>query len=208
MSSVIAQMIGEGLIERVGRNRYVVTSGGRAVYAAPVSEQLARVIASISKQFPLLEFLVWDTVNLNEFLNHQIANGTLFIEVEAMLEGAVFEHLREEMNEVVLLKPDVKSFNIYWKPGIIIVQRLVSQAPGDKSDSHLPDLEKLVVDLFANKLIAKLFSQSELPSLLMQMFGRYVIDESRLFRYASRRNCAESIEAFIKDRTNIVLKTR
>jgi hypothetical protein len=208
VGGVIVEMMSEGEIERVGRNRYAFFNGRRVVYAAPVSEQLSRVIASISERFPILEFLAWDTTALNEFLNHQIANGAILLEVEAMLESAVFEYLREEMGKTVLLKPNIKSFNTYWEPGIVIVQRLTSQAPGDKAGSHLPSLEKLVVDLFANKLVRAVFSQSELPSLLEQMFERYVIDESRLFRYACRRNRAERIEAFIKDKTNIVLRTR
>jgi hypothetical protein len=208
MGSVIVKMMDGGEIERVGRNRYAFGDGRRTAYAAPVSEQLGRVIASISERFPILEFLAWDTVALNEFLNHQIANSTVFIEVEAMLENAIFEHLREKMNETVLLKPDVRSFNTYWEPGIIIVQRLTSQAPGDKTGSHLLNLEKLIVDLFANKLVETLFSQSELPFMLEQMFGHYVIDESTLFRYAGRRNCTERIEVFIKDRTDIALRSR
>jgi hypothetical protein len=203
---VIVEMTASGEIERIGRNRYMITHHKRAQYKMIVSEQLEQVIMAITDRFPLVEFLTWDTLALNEFLNHQIAHSTIFVEVEAMLENAVFEYLREAYDGTLLYKPDLSSLNTYWKPDAIIVQKLTTQAPGDKSESHQPVLEKFIVDLFANKLLGVLFSQAELPSVLEQVFDRYVIDESKLFRYAKRRNCSERIRAFIKDRTSIVLR--
>jgi hypothetical protein len=208
LSSVVAELMETGKIARVGRNRYVTIRGKQAVYCPPVSECLALVIAAVSDEFPLVEFLAWDTLALNEFINHQIANGTILVEVEGMLEHAVFEHLRQKPEGTVLYKPSPQTLATYWEPDAVIIQKLTTQAPGDKTSSHLAGLEKLIVDLFANKLLGTLFSQGDLPSMLEQMFARYVIDESKLFRYAKRRNCYEKIMAFVNDKTNIVLRTR
>lgn len=207
MGGVLADLIRSGNIERVGHNRYVITRNERTAYRPVVSEQLSQVIAAVNDAFPLVEFLAWDTLMLNEFLNHQIANNTLFVESEAMLDHAVFEHLRQRLDGMVLYKPDPQSLDTYWEPGIIIVQKLTTQVPGQKSGNHLPALEKLIVDLFANKLLAALFSQSELPAVLEQIFENYIIDESALFRYAGRRNCYERIKVFIKDKTDITLRS-
>ena len=208
MGDAVLRLMKAGIVERVGRNLYVATQSKRSKYTPIVSEQLSLVIGTIRDSFPLVEFSAWETTMLNEFLNHQIAGATILIEVEAMLEHAVFKRLRQELNTVVLFKPDQKTFTTYWEPDCIVVQRLATQAPVSRKDDHLPVLEKIIVDLFANKLLSSLFSSGELPSMLEQMFERYSIDESRLFRYAQRRNCAEKIKVFIKDKTNIILRSR
>jgi hypothetical protein len=206
MGGVISGMMASGSVERIGRNRYVFTNQARAVYAMPVSGCLADVISSVTRRYSQVEFIAWDTLTLNEFLNHQIANSTIFIEVEPMLEGAVFEHLREACEGTVLLKPDPQAVETYWEPGVIIVQKLISQSPGDKAGSHLPTIENIIVELFANKLLRTLYSAAELPFLLEQMFDGYVIDENRLLRYAGRRNCRERIVSFIQEQTSVKLR--
>lgn len=171
------------------------------------SDRLAETISMIAGRFPRVEFLAWDTLALNEFLNHQIAHSTVFVEVESMLESAAFEHLRESLNGTVLYKPGIADLSTYWEPGAVVVQKLVSQSPGNKTDTHLPVIENLVVELFANKLLGALFSSAEIPSVLEQMFESYIVDESKMLRYAGRRNCRGRILEFIKEKTGVRLRT-
>ena len=206
MGGVISELIGAGAIERIGRNRYIASNSRHSIYHQHYSEQLETIASCITDKYPLVVFMIWDTLALNEFLNHQIANSTIFVEVEPVLERAVFEHLRQTLDRTVLFKPDQKSLNTYWEPGVIVVQKLTSQVPTSRENKHLPALEKIVVDLFANKLLETLFSQDELPSVIEQIFERYTIDESRLYRYAKRRNCYERILAFIRDKTKVLQK--
>jgi len=152
----------------------------------------------VKNRFPLVEFIAWDAFSLNEFLNHQIANNTVFLEVEHSLEESVYEFLRDEIDSVVLLSPDARAFDVYWKPGAIVIQRLVTQSPGGRKDTHLTTIEKLVVDLFANKIAGRVFSPSELPDVIATICDRYVLNETKLFRYAKRRHCDERIRDFLQ----------
>lgn len=43
----------------------------------------------------MLEFQMWELIQFNEFLNHQIAKNIIVVEVENMLEDSVFDTLRE-----------------------------------------------------------------------------------------------------------------
>ena len=68
-------------------------------------------------------------------------------------------------------------------------------------------LEKLIVDLFANKTLLKLLSKGDYPQALEEMFNKYQINESKLLRYASRRGKKEEIVKFISEKTNIKFYT-
>ncbi len=49
-------------------------------------------------------------------------------------------------------------------------------------------LEKMLVDMSADKLIATAFSKAELPDVYEQAQSRYLLDKVRMLRYARRRN--------------------
>ena len=66
-------------------------------------------------------------------------------------------------------------------------------------------LEKIIVDLFANKLLNSILSKGDYPEMLERMFEKYKINQVMLFRYARRRNKEKEIFDFIKDKTNINL---
>jgi len=67
--------------------------------------------------------------------------------------------------------------------------------------------EKILVDLFADKILASTIDRSELPNIYNGMFKNYAIDESSLFRYAGRRNVKDKIQNFISTETKVRLRT-
>jgi hypothetical protein len=190
IGKLITTLMSEGRIGRTGRNEYIVLDAvNRVLYKPVATEQLTEVIRAVQNRFPLIEFIVWDAYLLNEFLNHQIANDTIFLEVEGMVAESVYEHLRYKLHSTVLLKPDTRTFRTYWEPDVVVIQKLVTQSPGNRKNTHLTTIEKLVVDLFANKIAALVFSAAELPDMIDAIRQRYVLDETKLFRYAKRRHC-------------------
>ena len=79
-----------------------------------------------------------------------------------------------------------KNFNLYWAKDSVIVTDMISEAPirGDKP--HYIMLEKMLVDMSADKLIAATFSKAELPDVYEQV--QSLLDKVRMLRYARRRN--------------------
>ena len=67
-------------------------------------------------------------------------------------------------------------------------------------------LEKLLVDIFSEKLIKAMFSESEYPAIYETAFNSYVVDESQMFRYAKRRKSADKIKKFIQEETDAKLR--
>lgn len=205
---LLNKMTEEHLINRVGRDRYQVITGiqKKREYEYTSSYKLDEVIKRLSYDYPLMEFQAWESIQLNVFLNHQIAHNTIFVEVESMMEDSVFETLRDSFDEKVLLKPDKKTFLTYGEENTIVVSKLITESPRNKNDKHKILLEKLLVDLFANKILNQIISNSEFPNIYEDAFERYLVDESKLFRYAKRRNAEKKVKELIIAKTNIVLK--
>ncbi len=204
---LIRKLIEIGAITRKGRNRYyrITENKARKQYCYRPSEKLTSIIKFLEEEYPLLEFQVWESIQFNYFVNHQIAHNTIFVEVENMLQDSVYETLRDEYGRSVLLKPTVEIYNIYAEDDTIVVLNLVSETPVNKALPHGVLLEKLLVDMMTNKIIPIFVSKSEYSDVYEEAFGKYCIDESKMFRYARRRNAEERLRKFLKEETNVKL---
>ena len=208
MKKELNKLLDEGKIARVGRNAYYIPAKGETSYEYAYS-QLAEEVADIVKTtHPFLEFSITELIQVNEFVNHQIAHNILFLSVEDELKEFVFETLKEKYPGKVLLNPSVELFHQYWSENMIVIEKLITEAPKSKRDPWKARLEKLLVDLLTEPLWLESIGESELPTIYEDAFARYVIDESCLFRYAARRNAGKKIRIFITEKTTITLRIK
>lgn len=198
---LLDKLIAEGNVERTGRNKYRVidySEKAKKVYEPSESERLIEVRKYVIEKYPLVDFCIWETVQLNEFLNHQIANNAIVLEIENKIENMVYSTLREAFGRNVLLKPDEKERMYYQENESIIVLKLVSEAPINRRERHTNTIEKLIVDLEANRLMNASFATSELNQIDQEIFSKYIVDQSKLYRYARRRNAVQRLEKRIE----------
>ena len=88
----------------------------------------------------------------------------------------------------------------------IIIERLISESPkGDVAPYNLA-IEKLIVDLFANKRLKEMISLGDYPMALESIFSMYEVNQVKMFRYARRRNKERELREFLQSRTNVDLK--
>ena len=200
------QLLDEGSIVRVGRNTYSIADETSKKYSYQHTDFAQEIVSIISQEYPLLEYRIFELVQLNEFLNHQIAHNTVFVYVENELENFVFDTLKEKYPGHILNNPTPEMYHQYWIEDMVVIQKLATEAPKGDMVWDTP-VEKFLVDVFSDKLLASTFSVSELPHLLENVFGSYVVNESRLFRYARRRGVEKRLKQCIKEKTDIILKT-
>ncbi len=91
---------------------------------------------------------------------------------------------------------------------MIIITKLTTEAPKSTVIPWHTRLEKMLVDIVADQLLQESLSWGEYPKIYEDAFSMYVIDESCLFRYASRRAVDKKIRKLIREETNITLRTR
>ena len=78
------------------------------------SDTAEGLIRLISEKYPYVQFTAFETVLMNEFLNHLIAQNTVFIQVEKESGIYVFRFLQEQGIQNVMYKSGKKNFNLYW----------------------------------------------------------------------------------------------
>ena len=196
------------IIARVGRNAYCVPEDGVNMYHHEYSELAESVAKKITEEHPYLDFTVLEIVQLNEFVNHQFAHNIVFVSVEGDLCGFIFDALKRSYPGKVLVAPTTSIFHQYWYDDMVVIVKLITEAPKHNTYPWSTRLEKLLVDIITDPLIMDSVSESEFPNIYAEAFRKYVIDESCLFRYAKRRGAENDILQLIRHRTDIQLRTR
>ncbi|MBQ8996208.1 MAG: hypothetical protein IJ091_10380 [Oscillospiraceae bacterium] len=195
----IGGMLKSGMLVRVGYDAYLRADGKPlCVYSPDYSERASELICNVADRFPHVQFTVFETALLNEFLNHLIAQNTIFLQVEKDAAIFVFRYLQEGGRRDVLFKPSRKEFSLYWEKDSVIVTNLISEAPVPKDTPHQICLKKMLVDLYCDKQISTTYSKAEYRSLIAQATAQYTVDRTRLLRYARRRNKEAEIVSYLK----------
>lgn len=208
MKRLLAYMIKSSKIEHVGRNKYrrIMETVNRAQYENRYSERALQIIAIMQNEFPLVEYRIWELSWLNEFVNHQLGCNYIFLEVEKDGCEFVFEKIITKFEGKVLLRPDQNQILRYGSNNSIIIDRLISESPKGRKMPFNLAIEKLIVDLFANKRLKEMISPGDYPAALESIFATYEVDQVKMFRYARRRNKETELREFLQGKTNVELK--
>lgn len=205
LRNILEKLLREGYIARVAQNKYMVNHSDKAIYENRYSEEAEKVVVYMKEQYPLLNYRIWEVNWLNEFWNHQIAQNKIFVEVENMGCDFVYTTLSEKYQGRILLKPSENELYRYGRHDTIIIDRLVSEAPKGLPERFNTPLEKIIVDLFANQKLKSMIHIGEYAKAISDMFQKYSIDQSKMLRYANRRNKRQEIICFLKNETDIKL---
>lgn len=77
------RLLESGQIARAGRNMYCIPDNQVPVYYYEYSEFAMQIQKMIYEKYPFLEYRIFELVQVNKFLNHQIAHNAVFVFVEA-----------------------------------------------------------------------------------------------------------------------------
>ena len=202
----LGKFLNEGQIIRVGRNTYELNHHNlKDSFTNAYSDKALQIVTEIEQRYPLLDFRVWELRWLNEFLNHQIGQNKIFVEVDNDACDYIFSTIAELSDFMVLVKPRVEDIFRYGKSDTVIINRLIKESPVGKPYKYNLRLEKLIVDLFADKYLCAMLSPADYPEAITSMFNMYCIDTSTLRRYARRRNKESFIEQYLSENAGIIL---
>lgn len=203
----LQELLSARKIVRVGRNAYCVPDDGLLSYHHSYTDLAKEIVGALSENHPHIDFMMLELTQLNEFVNHLIANNTFFVSVDSSVSDFVFNTLRDVYPGKVMINPKLSMFHQYWTGDMIVIRNLVSEAPRDRKLPWGTKLEKLLVDIVSDPLIRCSVNSAEYPMILEEAFRRYVVDESCLLRYARRRNADKKIRQLLENETSIRLRT-
>lgn len=207
LEKYLKRYLDSGQIARVGRNAYCIKNNLKD-YEFTYSDISINIAKILTNNFDNLDFRIFELYQLNPFLNHQIAHNAIFVFIEKELTMTAFELLRKEYLGKILINPTIKDFFNYRQENIIIIRNLLTESPKSKELFWHTNLEKMLVDIVADKLLKAMFSESEYPNIFITTFETYVIDESQMFRYARRRKAENKIKGIINEETDIKLHVK
>ncbi len=187
-----------GILHRNARGIYSLSETN--VYIPDVSRSLKNLSGSVRKQFPYLNFCIWTTKWINEFMLHQPSRFYTILEVEKEAMESVFYALKDAGKNVYLdTSEEVLSKYILDSKEPIIITRLASEAPTLRvGNVNSVPLEKILVDLLCDEKLFGAYQGAELARIYRSAFEKYTISHAKLLRYASRRNRKQSVEKLIE----------
>ena len=183
-------------ITRIGTKKYI-TNGKR--YSYVLSESAQRIDSFLSNDYPDLDYIIWESSQLNEWMNLLLAKRIIFVEVESDLKDYAFSFLQEKFcdSKMILLSPDFKILSRYIDNSPVAVRSLFSKSPKSR-DGHRISIEKLLVDVFSDRLLKSLIGTKDREEIANGITRSYAINETKTLAYAKRRKCDEEIRALFK----------
>lgn len=193
----------QGIIRTVSRGVYEI--GQEKKFLPQLSKNAMRIYRKLKKEFPYVDFVIWETEWLNNFMIHQTSTMNIIVEVEPELVDDVFNYLYlNEKNVVLSTKNEIGINNIVKNEHSTIVSSLVLNKPVMRLDKFtVPKIEAIIVDLFIEENILGAYQGKEKAIILENLFQEYTIMRSTIENYANKRGVLKKIKYFIENETNI-----
>lgn len=198
LAYVLREDAASGKIIHVGRDKYVFPDGKRR-YSHQYSTEANLLAIYVHDDYPDATFQVFELTQLNAFVNHLYAHNTIFLSVENELIDYVFDSLRQKYPGRVMLKPSADMYYKYLVENQIVIQRLPSESPKGTGMPWQSRLEKILVDISADKLLSRIVSPGEFENIYYEAFSRYYLDINMMYRYARRRGALGKTKAILRE---------
>lgn len=193
----IFELTKEGVLHRISRGNYSLTETN--IYLPEISRSLRLLYSAVLRLFPFVDLCVWNTKSINEFMLHQPGRFYTILEVEKDVMESVFYELNEKYKDVYLNPSDeILSKYVVNKKDPIIITNLITEAPTEKVDGVVTTtLEKILVDIYSDQRLFGAQQGAELERIYNSAFEKYTVNNTKLLRYANRRNKKNVIEQLI-----------
>lgn len=187
VTCLLYRLVETGNIIRVEKGRYVKAANKTVFKIEPTNEEIA-LVKKIKDKYPFAPLCIYNGAALSPLQHHLSANNITYIETDRSAVESIFNYLRED-DDKVWLAPDSDFVYKYidLAKGGLIVKPLVTESPVQTVNGvTTPTLEKLLVDITKDPDFTYL-QGTEAKRMFENADSMYVINKSRLNRYARRR---------------------
>jgi hypothetical protein len=190
-------LVQEGVLQRIGRGKFRL--GESRKYIPEISSLTKSIYKKLKAEFPYVNFCVWNTSVLNEFMQHQPTRFFLLVETDKETTNSVFYFLRE-IKKTIFIEPTIDILEKYLMndKDVIIIKPLISEAPTQNVNGvETATIEKILVDVFCDDVIFSAQQGAEKRTVFKEAFTKYTINQSKMLRYAARRRKKEELNQFV-----------
>ena len=186
----------QGKISSIGRGIYILEEKINFNYT--ITSEIKRIFNSANKLFPDENMCIWSTNWLNNYMNHQPFNYFIILEVDKDVIDIVFQELKGKFNKIYLNPRNNQIDNYILDENAIIIKPIVKEAPVEIINKiKVPKIEKILVDLFFESSLLIMYQGQEMKNIFYEIFNKYTINLTTLYRYAKNRGIKDKIETFL-----------
>lgn len=196
------------LIQEVGEGIYKVED--KQPFKPNIDSFLTKLYETINTAFFDINISVWSTSWINNYSRHQTFQNFYIVEISHELTEHLFNKLKELNYKNVFIKPDEKQIQNYvvGSDNPIIVMNLITKAPTKKVNKIIiPKLEKILVDLYADKKTFYMYQGNELKTIYEEAIRKHTVNFTKLFHYARRRGKEEQLRKYLKENLHNKVET-
>lgn len=195
----LSNLCKQGKLRRIGRGIY--TAHFSNTFQVKANAKTRSLYNTLSRQFPLADFCVYSGNVITPLLHDLTPNNTVYIETNREVTETVFNVLLPKYKGRIFLSPTKKITTTYidFNRDNIIVKPLITESPLMLDGKvPVPTIEKLLVDTRVDPDFYYLHGYENLK-MLRTAITYYNVNQTRLLRYADRRNEKESILNDLKE---------
>lgn len=199
LSVLLSRMLNNGHIIRVSNGIYRLNTSKKSDFIYKPDQPIILLNEKIREHFPFVDYCIWNPSALVHLMQHIPSVKLTLIDVEREAMEAVFSFLQgENIRTRIILAPTEQECERYISnDDLIIVRPLVKESPLAVVDGcNVPTIEKMLVDAIQDKEL-KYLQGNELYTIYSNAYAVYNINESKLLRYASRRNRKDKVTEII-----------
>ena len=201
----------KNIIKSLKRGLYTISY--KPKYKAVLSSELIKLKKKVQEKFQEVKYCIWETDWLNEFSQHQINKQILIIEIEKDFVESLYYYLKDTSKHDLYFNPDSQEIEFYISESKfpVVIKKLITRSPIEKRTENkleisTPLLEKILVDIFAEKRLFYFYQGSELMHIYENAINYYTINFTKLFSYAKRREKEQEIKSFIVNNMSHLIK--
>lgn len=192
----------QGVIRSVARGTYIIDEVNN--FNPKINLSMKRIYNHVKRNFPYIDIVIWDTLWLHEFMNHQPFNSLTILEVDKEALDSVFQSLKENRTNIYMKLNGQYIENYISNENVVIVKSIIKSSPMMEVEKiNIPKIEKILVDVFIEKDMLAYYQGKELINIFERAYEEYSVNLTTLYRYARNRGIKDKLIDFLNLKTKI-----
>lgn len=197
--NIIGILKSNNVIKEIEKDKYIAVT--KLIYKYKAKNTENEIYRMIKREYPKIDFIVWNTDILNEFTLHYVISNYIIVETEKVAIDLIVNLLKMDyLKKYTIITQDILNNNkeLYSNTeDLIIVKPLHIKSPlRNENEKRYVTIEKIMLDLYVDKLYIQ-YQGKELETIYENIFEKYDIDFKRLIKYAEFRTDIKEYKKFI-----------
>lgn len=199
IDNVITYLKSNNIINEIGKDLFYFPN--KEQYSYRMSKQEEKIYDSIKENYPDINYIVWRTECLRDFMRHFPTQKFIIVETEKIANDSVISLIKERYSNkytVITEKMFIDNMELFSNDDVIIVKTLNSKSPiKNINNRKIITVEKILVDIYYDSMYI-MFQGQELKTIYENVFDRYSINFKALLNYSKYRSADTAYTEFLK----------